>query len=166
MCWTEDCGIIRTDWRSCWGWLEAFLLSWWPGLVALDLVWTIQPFVVEGQIANILLFPIDGFNWCCTKSVGWTLQLRWTTSGCGRPTIWMQNQKGGRSEPTKHPLMAKLVSQGWNSNLFQQSSVQEISYHRFVQTGHLYRDTGVVISSITSPRFMEANEFGDNFLNG
>ena len=40
------------------------------------------------------------------------------------------------------------------------------SYHRFVQTDPLYRDTGAVTSSITSPRFMEANEFGDNFLNG
>ena len=39
------------------------------------------------------------------------------------------------------------------------------SYHRFVQTGPLYRDLGVVISSVTSPRFTEANEFGDNFLN-
>ena len=35
-----------------------------------------------------------------------------------------------------------------------------------VQTGPLYMDIGVVISSITSPRFTEANEFEDNFLNG
>ena len=71
----------------------------------------------------------------------------------------------GRSEPTKHPPMAKLVSQGWNSNLFQESSVQEISYHRFVQTSPLYRELGVVISSVTSPRFTEARGFGYNFLN-
>ena len=44
--------------------------------------------------------------------------------------------------------------------------VQEISYHRFVQTGPLYRDIGAVIFLITSPRFSEACEFGDNFLNG
>ena len=40
------------------------------------------------------------------------------------------------------------------------------SYHCFVQTGPLYKDTGAVISSITSPKFMEADEFEDNFLNG
>ena len=104
--------------------------------------------------------------WCCTESVGWTLWLRWTTRGCGKPTKWIQNQKGGRSEPTKHPLMAKLVSQGRNSNFFWKSSVRGISYHRFVQTGHLYRDLEMVISLVTSPRFTKANEFGDNFLNG
>ena len=112
------------------------------------------------------LFPTNGANWYYTESVGWTLWLRWTTSGCRRPTIRIQNQKEGRSEPTKHPPMAKLVSQGWSSNLFQELSIQEISYHRFVQTDPLYRDIGAVISSITSPRFTEANEFGDNFLNG
>ena len=49
---------------------------------------------------------------------------------------------------------------------FWESSVREISYHRFVQTGPLYRELGVVISSVTSPRFTEAKEFGYNFLNG
>ena len=42
---------------------------------------------------------------------------------------------------------------------------KRFSYHRFVQTGPLYRELGVVISSVTSPRFMEAKEFGYNFLN-
>ena len=49
---------------------------------------------------------------------------------------------------------------------FWESSVQEISYHRFVQTGPLYRELGMVISSVTSPRFTEAKEFRYNFLNG
>ena len=50
--------------------------------------------------------------------------------------------------------------------MFWRFFVQEISYPRFVQTGPLYRDIGAVISLITSPRFSEAYEFGDNFLNG
>ena len=56
-----------------------------------------------GQIADELIsrYPIN-----------WTLRLRWTTSGCGRPTKWTHNQKRGWSGPTKHPPMAKLVSQG------------------------------------------------------
>ena len=165
MCWTKDCGITGADWRSRWGWLEASLLSWWPGLVALDLVRTIQPFVVERQIATYCL-PIDGANWCCTESVGWMLQFRWTTSGCGRPTKWTRNQKGGRSEPAKHPPMAKLVSQGWSSNFLGVKCQRKCTYPRFVQTGPFYRDLVVVISSVTSPRFMEANEYEHNFLNG
>ena len=44
--------------------------------------------------------------------------------------------------------------------------VQEISYLHLVQTGPLYRDLGVVIISVTSPRFTEAREFGYNFPNG
>ena len=39
-------------------------------------------------------------------------------------------------------------------------------YPCFVQTSPLYRDLGVVISLVTSPRFTEANESGHNFLNG
>ena len=45
------------------------------------------------------------------------LRLRWTADGGGRPTKQIPNQKEGWSEPTKHPPMAKLVSQEWNSNL-------------------------------------------------
>ena len=133
-------------------------------------IWLIHLFFMHNFLYYKILkfkYLIDDITiWCCTKSVGWTLRLRWTTSGCGRPTIWIQNQKGGRSEPTKHPPIAKLVSQGWNSNLFQESSVQEISYHHSVQTSPLYRDLGVVISSVTSPRSTKAQEFGYNFLNG
>ena len=76
------------------------------------------------------------------------------------------SQRGDQRRPAKSPPMAKLVSQKWSSGLFQGSSVQEISYHHFVQTGPLYRELGVVISSVTSPRFTEAREFGYNFLNG
>ena len=36
-----------------WGWLEASLLSWWPGLVALDLVQTIQLFV-QGRQTSVI----------------------------------------------------------------------------------------------------------------
>ena len=39
------------------------------------------------------------------------LRLRWTTDGGGRPTKQIPNQKEGRSEPTKHPPMVKLVTE-------------------------------------------------------
>ena len=59
-CWMKEGCVIGADWRSRWGLLEASLLSWWPRLVALDLVRTIQPFVV-GQIVR-QIFPIDDAN--------------------------------------------------------------------------------------------------------
>ena len=80
---------------------------------------------------------------------------------------WTGNQKEGRSRLTKYLPMAKSVLQGWSSNLFLGVKCpRKCTYQRFVQTGPLYRDLGVVISSITSPRFTKANEFGYNFLNG
>lgn len=47
ICWTEGGCITGTDWWAWLGWLEAFPLSWWPRLVVIDLVQTIQPFVKE-----------------------------------------------------------------------------------------------------------------------
>ena len=41
MCWMEGGCMTGADWRSRWGLLEAFLLSWWLGLVAIGLVRTI-----------------------------------------------------------------------------------------------------------------------------
>ena len=111
--------------------------------------------------------PTDGANWCCTESVGWTLRLRWTTNGCGMPTKWTGNQKGGRSGPTKHLPMAKSISQGWSSNLFLGVKCPRnvLTFVSFKPV--LYIEIfGVVISSVTSPRFTEANEFGHNFLKG
>ena len=67
-CWTEDGCMTGANWRLWWGLLEASLLSWWPRLVALDLVRTIQPFVV-GQIVRQIL-PTDGANW-------WTQWNQW-----------------------------------------------------------------------------------------
>ena len=52
------------------------------------------------------------------------------------------------------------------SRMFQNFCVQEISYPYLVRTGPLYRDLGVVIILVTSPRFMEAREFEYNFPNG
>ena len=46
-CWMEGGCVTSVDCWSRWGLLEASLLSWWPGLVALDLVRITQPFVGE-----------------------------------------------------------------------------------------------------------------------
>ena len=61
-CWTDDVCMTGADWQSRWGSLEALLFPWWPRLIALDLVRTIQPFVTEKKIAKQSLFPIDGTN--------------------------------------------------------------------------------------------------------
>ena len=45
ICWMEGGCVVGAHWWARLGWLEAFSLSWWLGLVAIDLVWTIQPFV-------------------------------------------------------------------------------------------------------------------------
>ena len=60
-CWTKEGCVIDADWQSQWGLLEASLLSWWPRLEDLDLVRTIQPFVI-GQIVR-QIFPTDNANW-------------------------------------------------------------------------------------------------------
>ena len=60
--WTNDVCMTGADWRSRWGLLEASLLPWWPGLVALNLVRTIQPFVTEKKNNCKIIFPTDGTN--------------------------------------------------------------------------------------------------------
>ena len=56
ICWIEDGCMTGADRRPQWGSLEASLLSWWLGLVALDLVQTIQPFYCRTNRKTIL-FP-------------------------------------------------------------------------------------------------------------
>ena len=51
--WKEDGCMAGVDWRSRCRWLEAFLLFLWPGLVALDLVWTIAAFLSEKGIVKL-----------------------------------------------------------------------------------------------------------------
>ena len=66
--WTDDVCMIGADWRSRWGLLEASLLPWWPGLVALNLVRTIQPFVTEKKNNYKIIFPINSANWCFSEN--------------------------------------------------------------------------------------------------
>ena len=111
MCWMDGGCTTGADWRSWWGLLEAFLLSWWPGLVAIDLVLTIQPFYCRKINCKIQLIgfpqtaPIDdvkkisrlnapGFN---------GLILAWKA--------WKRKNtiKGDWGGPAKNPSMLKLV---------------------------------------------------------
>ena len=58
ICWTEGGCTTGVELWAWLGWLEAFPLSWWPGLVAIDLVWTIQPFSKKDKLQNTnLTFP-------------------------------------------------------------------------------------------------------------
>ena len=59
--------MTGVDWRSWLGRLEAFPLSWWPGLVAIDLVRTCSPLSKKDNLQYVnLIFSTDG-NWWCTK---------------------------------------------------------------------------------------------------
>ena len=78
-----------------------------------------------------------------------------------------RTQSKRRPEKTGQiPSDGKVSFTEMKFRLISGSSVQEISYPHLFQTGPLYRELGVVISSVTSPRFTEAKEFGYNFLNG
>ena len=100
-----------TLWRSRLGLLEASLLSWWPGLVALDLVRPIQPFVIARPIAKIqialahrwrqlMLHGISRLN--VPTSMGLLVVVKTCED---EHTI-----KANRGGPAKNPSMAKLVS--------------------------------------------------------
>ena len=62
-CWADDVYMTGVDWGLWWGLLEAFLLPWWPGLVALDLVRTINLLSRKRKLQKNLLFPTDDANW-------------------------------------------------------------------------------------------------------
>ena len=70
-CWADGVCVAGADWGPWWGLLEAFLLPWWPGLVALDLVRTINLLSQKRKLRENL-FPTDSANWWFLwKSVGW-----------------------------------------------------------------------------------------------
>ena len=101
--------------------------------------------------------------WYRFESVGWIIRLRWDYRRWWKAYKEGNSQRGDRRWPAKPPPMRKLV---WNSKCFG-----VFLFKRFL-TPVLFRPAlyigtfGAVISSITSPRFSEACEFGDNFLNG
>ena len=109
MCWMKGDCMTGTDWRSRWGLLEVSLHSWWLGLVALDLVRTIQSFVEERWIAKHKIFPIDGANWW------WWKISRPNAPGFNGMIIawkaWKKNtqSKGDQGGLAKNPSMLKLV---------------------------------------------------------
>ena len=101
--------------------------------------------------------------WYLFESVGWIIWLRWDYQRWWKACKEGNSQRGDRRCPAKPPPMRKLVG---SSKCFG-----DFLFKRFL-TPVLFRPAlyigtfGAVISSITSPRFSEACEFGDNFLNG
>ena len=61
-CWANDVCMACADWGPWWRLLEAFLLPWWPGLIALNLVRTINLLSWKSKLQNNLLL-IDSANW-------------------------------------------------------------------------------------------------------
>ena len=105
-CWTEDGCMIGADWRSRWGLVEASLLSWWSGLVALDLVRTIQPFVVKRQIVRQTSFPQTTPTDNSQKISKLDAANFDDLEGLKKKK---KNIRGDRGWPTTNPPMMKLV---------------------------------------------------------
>ena len=75
--------------------LDAFLLHWWLGLVALDLVRTIN-LLSQKKITRKSKIPTDGANWWSFwKSVGW-----WV-SNAGGCKIWSWKQRVSQRRPVE-----------------------------------------------------------------
>ena len=53
-CWADDVSMIDADWWLWWGLLKASLLPWWPRLVALNLVRTINLLSQKRKLQNNL----------------------------------------------------------------------------------------------------------------
>ena len=100
--------------------------------------------------------------WYLFESVGWIIWLRWDYQRWWKACKEGNSQRGDRRWPAKPPPMRKLV---WSSKCFGDFCSRDFLPY-LVRTGPLYRGLGVVIFLVTSPRFMEAREFGYNFPNG
>ena len=87
MCWMEDGCMTGADWWTRWGLLEASLLSWWSGLVALDLVQTMQPFCRRKINCKN---KISSYRWrqlmMLRKSVGWMFRTSMISKAWKRKT--------------------------------------------------------------------------------
>ena len=59
-CWT-DAGCNAGAWFE---WLKAFSLFWCFGLVAIDLVQTMHPFVLESKVVNTSKHCLPSHRWC------------------------------------------------------------------------------------------------------
>ena len=84
----------------------------------------------------------------------------------GRPTKTNTLSKRGPEKTGQTPSDGKVsLSQEWNSNFLGVKSHNVLTSLWFRPV--LYIEIlGTVICPITSPRFVEANESGVNFLNG
>ena len=85
------------------------------------------------------------------------------------PTVveGLQRRKQSKRRPEMTGQTPSDEKVSMEFQMFRRFFVQEISLTLVLFRPALYIGTfGAVISSITSPRFSEACEFGDNFLNG
>ena len=73
--------------------------------------------------------------------------------------------KGDRGGPVKHPPITKLVSSLKRVSTFLEVKSQN-TYPGLIQTGPYIENIRAVIGLVTSPRFVEIDESGHNFLNG
>ena len=111
ICWMEGGCIIGADWWVWLGWLEEFLLSWWPGLVAIDLVRTIQPLCqrkINCKSTNLMLFHRRRQLIMHRKLVDWMLWLQWIRGCLQGLKRKKRTIKGDRGELAKNLPMLKL----------------------------------------------------------
>ena len=151
-CWTEDGCMTGADWRLRWELLEATLLFWWPGLVALDLVRTIAAFYRRKKLQNSKMksskfLPTDGTNW-------WT---QWNQKpecpGCqwleSTSKSWKSKHKirGDWGRLVKNPSMVKLVFLGFL--FFMEVSEWLTLWWMNAYIAHFWAVTCLVTSPIT-----------------
>ena len=143
--------LLRREYSNFEYKLDHTRASWMRGSIK-AIVW--PPTFNAEKISNCL--------WYLFKSVGGIIWLRWDYQRWWKACKEANSQRGDRRWPAKPPPMGKLV---WSSKCFGDFYSRDF-LPCLVRTGPLYRGLGVVIFLVTSPRFMEAREFGYNFPNG
>ena len=110
MCWTDGSCMTGADWQPWWGLLEASLLSWWPELVALDLVRTMQSFCWRKINYKNKIFPHRQHQLMIQNKISRLNALGFN----GKRITWEtwkdeHTIKGDRGGLAKNPPMVKSV---------------------------------------------------------
>ena len=104
ICWMEGGCVTGADWWSRWGFLEASLLSWWPGLVPLILSKPYSLLLEKDKTTKLEVSPFPQTAPTNAKCSGFN-GLIVVMKDCKYEHTIKRDQGG----PVKHPPMAKLV---------------------------------------------------------
>ena len=110
-CWADDVGMAGADWGPWWRLLEAFLLRWRLGLVALDLVRTINLLSQKRKLQkNFLAIPHRRRQLIVPqKSVGWWVLYTDDLEAWSWKQITSQRGPVGTGQRSSDGEVSKLV---------------------------------------------------------